>query len=182
MPNGAALLVNNSEYKNINLEGAKIRSTYEDKRFCLTKPLFYNKYAHLSFVLIRRLIDFIKTGEATPTPKSDDELPSNQFLTPVLKEKSLAIDINSEIKRRLELYSKIQKWASYFRIKPIFDLVDNVVPQVFAFIDKDINCRRFGKFLLLRGLYIIPWPYLPQEIIHHCNEFYKNVKTVELLF
>lgn len=186
LPNGGALLVNNELYKNKYFKNSEIKSSYEDviydKKLNLKKKIF-SKYLGISIVLTRRLLRFIKTGSSIPLPDrlSEEEMPSNCYLTPILKDGIISIDIEEEIQRRRKMYLKIKEYAQQFDIKPIYDLDDNTVPFEFAFIDNE-NYKKFEQYLFMKGFFILPWPDLPDEIINNCPKFYKNVKVVPFLW
>lgn len=186
LPNGGALLVNNELYKNKYFKNSEIKSSYEDviydKKLNLKKKIF-SKYLGISIVLTRRLLRFIKTGSSIPLPDrlSEEEMPSNCYLTPILKDGIISIDIEEEIQRRRKMYLKIKEYAQQFDIKPIYDLDDNTVPFEFAFIDNE-NYKKFEQYLYAKGFFILPWPDLPNGIINICPKFYKNVKVVPFLW
>ena len=186
LPNGGALLVNNELFKNNYFNNSEIQSSYEDviydKKLNLKKKIF-NKYLGITILLLRRAIRFIKTGSAIPLPDrlSEEEMPSNSYLTPILKDGIISIDIEEEIQRRKEMYLKIKEYAKKFDINPIYDLYDNAVPFEFAFID-NVNYKIFERYLYTKGFFILPWPDLPDSIVNTCPDFYKNVKVVPFLW
>lgn len=186
LPNGAALLVNNESFKNIPYTSAPIQKTHEDNRY-FSKQRLKEKIVHqsigIAIVLLRRVLRFIKTGSVLPfpDPMSEQELPENSYLTPLLVEGNVPIDINEEVKRRLQMYRSIEEWAKRFGIKPIYPLYEGVSPYEFAFIDNG-KADQFEKFLFFKGFFILPWPDLPKEIVSTCPEFYKNIKVVPFLW
>lgn len=186
LPNGGALLVNNELFKNNYFNSSEIQSSYEDviydKKLNLKKKIF-NKYLGITILLLRRAIRFIKTGSAIPLTDSlsEEEMPSNCYLTPILKEGIISIDIEEEIQRRRKMYLKIKEYAKKFGIKPIYDLDENSVPFEFAFIDNG-NYKKFERYLYTKGFFILPWPDLPDGIVNTCPDFYKNVKVVPFLW
>ncbi len=186
LPNGGALLVNNLNLKKKHFENSKIKNTDEDTYFrnkYFLKRIIFNKYIGIMILLIRRFIRLIKTGSPLPLPDnlSEERMPSNNFLTPLLENGKLSIDIESETKRRRDLYVKIKEYGEKFNIKPIYELEENTVPFQFAFIDKG-NYKQFEQFLYKKGFFILPWPDLPSSIIDTCPNFYKNVKVVPFLW
>lgn len=186
LPNGAALLINRESFKDIPYSAASILETSEDTYYFSKQRLkgkIFHKAIGIGIVLARRIIRFIKTGSALPLPDamSEQELPSNSYLTPLLKDKTLSLDVDVEIKRRIEMYRLVQKWAEYFDIKPIYSLYEGVSPYEFAFIDNG-KANQFEKFLFLKGFFILPWPDLPDEIVSTCPKFYKNIKVVPFLW
>lgn len=186
LPNGGALLVNNELYKNKYFKNSEIQSSYEDviydKKLNLKKKIF-NKYLGITILLLRRVIRFIKTGSAIPLPDrlSEEEMPSNCYLTPILKDGIISIDIEEEIQRRRKMYLKIKEYAKKFDINPIYDLDENSVPFELAFIDNG-NYKKFERYLYAKGFFILPWPDLPDSIVNTCPDFYKNVKVVPFLW
>jgi hypothetical protein len=191
LPNGAVLLINNSNYKKINFEKSAIKKTREDKKYYtkqFVKKFIINKRLGILIVLIKRLIRLLKTGASIPVSSfySEKELPNNIYLTPLLKNNKLSIDIEFEIKRRRDLYSKMQYWALKFGIKPLFDLYENCVPFEFPFVINEYNFHMFKKFelfLIIKGFYVLPWPSLPSHINSvNNNDFYKNIKVVPFLW
>lgn len=186
LPNGGALLVNNEFLKDKKYQSSEAQQSYEDviydKKLNLKKKIF-SKYLGISIVIIRRLLRFIKTGSSIPLPDrlSEEEMPSNCYLTPILKDGIISIDIEEEIQRRRKMYLKIKEYAQQFDIKPIYDLDDNTVPFEFAFIDNE-NYKKFEQYLYAKGFFILPWPDLPNGIINICPKFYKNVKVVPFLW
>jgi hypothetical protein len=186
LPNGGTLIVNNSLYKDIKFKSADIKKSDEDIRYFQKynlKKKILSKYIGITIVLIRRLLRYIKTGDPIPLPDKDSEinLPANKYLTPLLEKQELNIDIEYEIKRRIEMYTNISIWAEQFNIKPIYELYDGVVPFEFAFIDNG-RYKEFERYLYLKGFFILPWPDLPDEVVDKCPEFYKNVKVVPFLW
>lgn len=186
LPNGAALLVNDESFKNLPYRSAPVQKTPEDERY-FSKLHLKEKIIHssigIAIVLIRRALRFVKTGSALPLPDpmSEQELPENIYVTPLLTDKSLHIDMNEEVVRRIEMYRTVENWARPFGIKPIFSLYEGVSPYEFAFIDNG-KADQFEKFLFLKGFFILPWPDLPDEITSTCPEFYKNIKVVPFLW
>ncbi len=186
LPNGGALLVNNELYKNKNFKNSEIQSSYEDvnynKKLDLKKKIF-TKYLGIAILLLRRAIRFLKTGSAIPRPDrlSEEEMPSNCYLTPILKDGIISIDIEKEMQRRKEIYLKIKEYAKKFNINPIYELDDNTVPFEFAFIDNG-NYKKLERYLYAKGFFILPWPDLPDSILGTCPDFYKNVKVVPFLW
>jgi hypothetical protein len=186
LPNGGTLLINNESLKDKEYRSTKIRISYEDvnynKKLDLKKKIF-SKYLGIAILFIRRVIRFIKTGSAIPLPDelSEKEMPSNIYLTPILKDGIILIDIDIEIQRRRKMYLTVQQYAKQFDIKPIYDLDENCVPFEFAFIDNG-NYKKFERYLYTKGFFILPWPDLPDDIIDTCPKFYKNVKVVPFLW
>ena len=188
LPNGAALLVNNVGEFKIENEDIILNSqfTYDDEKYkkkLLLKRFFFHKYIGVSFLLFRRFIRFLKTGSAFPIPNKEDEfvLPSNDKLTPMLKENKININIEDEINRRVTMFKRIQKWAKKFCIEPIYELYEGVVPFGFAFIDNG-RYKEFERYLFTKGFFILPWPDLPDEIVNECPNFYKKIKVVPFLW
>ncbi len=186
LPNGAALLVNNKSFKNFPYASAPIQKTPEDERYfskLRLKEMIAHQTIGIAVVLIRRALRLIKTGSTLPLPDpiSEQELPENPYLTPLLAEGILSVDINEEVKKRLQMYRAVEAWAKRFEIKPIFPLYEGASPYEFAFIDNG-KAAQFEKFLFLKGFFILPWPDLPDEIVSTCPEFYKNIKVVPFLW
>ena len=186
LPNGAALLVNNKKYNNIKFSSNNFKISSEDLQYrkkLVLKKLFIIKYIGICFVLLRRIIRYVRNGSYHPFPDMESEfkLPSNRFITPILKDHNLNIDIDFERKRRQQMFEMIQKWALMFSVKPISNLYDNVIPYEFAFIDNG-NYKEFEKYLFLKGFFILPWPNLPAEVSKKKHEFYKDVKVVPFLW
>lgn len=186
LPNGGALLVNNDSLKEKEYKDAEVKNSYEDSiyyRKLNIKKKIFSKYIGIIVLLLRRISRYIKTGSAIPLPDklSEKEMPSNSFLTPILKDKTILIDIDSEIKRRREVYIKIKEYAKKFDIAPTYNLDENSVPFEFAFIDNG-KYKKFEKFLFTKGFFILPWPDLPDEIGQNSPKFYKNIKVVPFLW
>ena len=186
LPNGGALLVNSDSLKKHEFKSSMVKSSFEDqhylKKLNLKRKLF-SKYLGIFVLLTRRLLRYIKTGDTIPLPDplSQKEMPLNSYLTPILKNASLNIDIESEINRRREIYTNIEQYAKKFNIKPIYNLTEYSCPFEFAFID-DGNYKEFEVHLLKKGFFILPWPDLPNEIVEDAPKFYKNVKVVPFLW
>lgn len=186
LPNGAALLINNPIYKSLDFVSSKVLYTFEDdyyiKKLSIKKKILH-KYIGVFILLLRRGIRYVKTGSSIPLPdkQSETKLPVNRCITPILKDGVLNLDQNHEIERRRRLYNEVEKWAKDFGISPIFSLGENVVPFEFAFIDNGYS-RSFEIELLKKGLFILPWPDLPNEVISDCPEFYLKVKVVPFLW
>ncbi len=190
LPNGGALLINNNNYKKMKFERSAIKKTYEDKKYyrkqCVKKLLIIQNIGIL-IVLIKRLARLLQTGSSIPISwfDSERELPYNMYLTPILENNSLSIDIESEIKRRRDLYIKIQDWAIKFNIRPLFNLYQNCVPFEFVFIIDENNYimfKKFELFLIIKGFFVLSWPSLPSEVNSIDNDFYKNIKAVPFLW
>ncbi|MDD3324196.1 MAG: DegT/DnrJ/EryC1/StrS family aminotransferase [Sulfurospirillaceae bacterium] len=187
LPNGGALLINNEALKNRGYESASSEESFEDsaylKKLNIKKKIF-SHYMGIGIVLMRRIMRYLKTGSMLPLPDKDSEhnMPSNCYLTPVLKDKSILLDIQKESDRRRKLYEMIQTWAKEFRIEAIYELDAFGVPFEFAFID-NAKSKAFERFLFKKGFFILPWPDLPDEVIAgQCREFYKHVKVVPFLW
>lgn len=186
LPNGGALLINNCDLKTIKFESAKINKSDEDIRYYKKlnlKKKIYHHFIGIAIVLIRRFLRYIKTGSTIPLPdkKSEYEMPSNKYLTPILSSGKINIDIEYEIKRRQELYIQVEQWARKFNINPIYNFNKESVPFEFAFIDNG-TYKEFEKYLLKRGFFILPWPDLPDEVLKNCLKLYTNVKVVPFLW
>lgn len=187
LPNGAALLINNETLKKYDYTSAVFNFSNEDVYFNKKqklKKLFFSKYLGIMFLLSRRALRYLKTKSSLPLPdpNSEKQLPENSNVTPLLENKQLCIDLNSEIERRRKMYSIVESFAKEFGIYPIFELTDNSVPFEFAFITNETNSEKFEQKLLTKGYFILPWPDLPDEINLEDNEFYKNVKVVPFLW
>jgi hypothetical protein len=186
LPNGAALLINNDEYKNIKFGKIASQLSFEDEKYNkkhFLKKLFISKYFGIAFLLFRRILRYIKTGSSIPMPDNESEkiLPSNKFITPKLENLTLNITKDLEINRRRNMYLQVMAWAKTFDIKPICELEEGIVPFEFAFIDNG-KYKQFEKYLFLKGYFILPWPDLPDEVISTCPEFYKDIKVVPFLW
>ena len=186
LPNGAALLVNSKSLKNSSYTSALVQKTPEDERY-FSKLRLKEKIVHqtigIAVVLIRRALRLIRTGSTLPLPDpmSEQELPSNSYVTPLLAKGSLPIDMDKEVARRIQMYHAVEKWAERFEIKPIFSLYKGVSPYEFAFIDNG-KAGEFERFLFSKGFFILPWPDLPNETMSTYPGFYKNIKVVPFLW
>jgi len=186
LPNGGALVINNIGYKKIIFKSAMVQKSFEDdnynKKLSIKKKIF-SKYLGITILLLRRFIRYIKTGSIVPLSDKNSEkyMPKNLYLTPLLEDKIVNIDIDYEVNRRRLMYNKIKIWAEVFCIKPIFELDKFSCPFEFAFIDNG-NYQEFEAFLLKKGFFILPWPDLPDNIVNNCSEFYKNIKVVPFLW
>ncbi len=186
LPNGGALLVNSDDLNIVKFDSADIKQTDEDVRYYQKlglKQKIVHKYIGIFILLLRRVLRYVKTGSTIPLPdkESEYELPSNRYLTPILKDKKINLDIELEIKRRQKLYLQVEQWAKKFNIEPIFKYYKESVPYEFAFIDQG-NSNDFERFLLRQGFFILPWPDLPDDIVDNCPVFYKNIKVVPFLW
>lgn len=186
LPNGGALVLNNKKLYQLDCKSTKIEESEEDLRYkkkLNLKKAFFSKYIGILFLLFRRYIRYIKTGSSIPLPdpNSEIEMPSNKFLTPLLKDQVIPIEVNNEIQRRRSIYLDIESWAKRYSIKPIYSLDEYTVPFEFAFIDNG-TAKEFEQFLLKKGYFILPWPDLPDEVVDNCPSFYKNIKVVPFLW
>jgi len=187
LPNGAALLINDEVLKNRGYESSQSMASFEDvayqKKLDIKRKIF-SHYIGIGIVLARRLLRYLKTGSALPLPDKESEhtLPSNGYLTPLLKDKSIILNIPQETDRRRTLYRMVQRWAKEFGMKCIYELDEGSVPFEFAFMDNDRG-KEFEFFLLKKGFFILPWPDLPDEVLSSkCKDFYKNIKVVPFLW
>lgn len=186
LPNGAALLINNEILKSNKFNPSKIDLSDEDikydKKLKLKNKIFH-KYIGISILLLRRFIRYMKTGTILPLPDKESEsiLPKNSYLTPLLKDGEVNIDLDLEISNRIQMYKQVEQWAKKFGIAPIFQLKDFTVPYEFMFIDNG-NYKEFENFLLKKGFFILPWPDLADEVTDKCPLFYKNIKVVPFLW
>jgi len=186
LPNGAVLVVNNKDFEKFDFRSAEMNRSEEDLRYqkkVNLKKLFFTKYMGILFLLLRRYLRYIKTGSSIPLPdvNSETEMPSNRFITPLLEDKVVLIDMNKETKRRQEMYLEIEEWAKKYSIEPIYFLDKNTVPFEFAFVDNG-TAKEFENFLLQQGYFILPWPDLPDEVVNSCPDFYKSIKVVPFLW
>lgn len=186
LPNGGALLINNELLKEKNYKNANIEYSFEDEHYSsklnLKKKIF-SRYLGIAILLLRRVLRYLKTGSAIPLADalSEKQMPSNEFLTPLLKDKTLSIDVEAEKLRRQEMYYMVNQYAKKFNIEPIYSLDENSVPFEYAFIDNG-SYKEFERFLFTKGFFILPWPDLPDSIVNTCPDFYKNVKVVPFLW
>jgi hypothetical protein len=186
LPNGGALLVNSGDLKTIQFDSAEIKQSDEDIRYYqklnLKKKIFHYSLG-IAILLVRRFVRYIKTGSTIPLPnkQSEYQMPSNKYLTPILANGKIDIDILQEMKKHQDLYIQVGKWAKKFDIEPIYQFYNESVPYEFAFIDRG-NYKEFERFLLRKGFFVLPWPELPDEIVGSCPEFYKNIKVVPFLW
>ncbi|PPB57884.1 DegT/DnrJ/EryC1/StrS family aminotransferase [Campylobacter hyointestinalis] len=186
LPNGGAVLINNPKFKDLNFQSAICKTSSEDLKYnnkCKLKKCLILSSFGIFIVLLRRFIRYLKSGNAIPLPdlKSEENMPNQSNLTPKLKDMNIDIDIIFEINRRRSLYFKVCKYAKLFEIEPIYQLNDFTVPFEFAFIDNG-RYRQFQRYLYLKGLFVLPWPDLPDEITDKSPKFYKNVKVVPFLW
>ena len=184
LPNGACLLINNDKYKHIGFKKAEIKATHEDSHYY--KKLIFKrltiKYIGILYFIIRRSSCLIKISQLIRNVNDGSKkcnLP-NKYLTPILSNNLIYINIKLEIKDRRDMFLMIEKWAKKFGIKPIKKLDDYTVPYVFPFIDNS-KCNKFEKFLLKKGFYITSWPKLFDEGKNY-KFFYYNVKVVNFLW
>lgn len=186
LPNGAALLINDSGLKKRAFQSAEIKESFEDINYSKKlnlKKFLVSKYLGMIILLLRRLVRYIQTGDSIPPADklSETQMPDNKYLTPLLNSSTLNIDMSSEVIRRQELYQLIEGYADSFDIKPIFKLNDFSVPFEFSFID-DGKSDKFEKYLFQKGFFILPWPDLADEVLNHCPNTYKNIKVVPFLW
>jgi hypothetical protein len=190
LPNGAALLINNRNFFNIQFESAPFKETLEDsnykKKLYLKKVFrFLGYHAGIKFLKLRRFLRKIRTKSEIPLPcpTSEKELPDNHYLTPMLKNGELNCDINYEIKRRQTMFQLVLDYSKDFNIKPVFhNFTDNVSPYAFPFYAEKKDAKKFEKFLFKKGFYILPWPDLPGKIEEDCQDFYKKTWMVPFLW
>lgn len=186
LPNGGALIVNDESLLKNKFKSSDIKLTAEDHKYQRKRKLknyLFNKYIGIVVLVLRRLVRYLISGDAIPLadPLSEKVLPTNKYLSPILSDRKLSLDVVSESKRRVAMYKTVELYAEKFDIKPIYQLYSGVVPYEFSFIDHG-NSERFESYLVKRGYFMLSWPDLPDEVLSTCPEFYKKIKVVPFLW
>lgn len=186
LPNGAALLINNKSVyakfkKDLALQEIKYSGddAYWGKKRKLRSVVF-NKFIGLAIVQSRAFMRFVRGQNGSESYV--DSMSYNRFVTPLLANKSVDLDLEFEINRRKELYRQVSLWALKFGIRPIFELdsCPCAVPYEFAYIDNG-RADEFRRFLYTKGLFSTTWPDLPKEV-ESSKSFYLKVKVVPFLW
>jgi hypothetical protein len=190
IPNGAALLVNGSEYKKGDVEQATFGYTNEDLSYKKKKQIkklvnLLGLYFGVTILVLRRCLRYLKTGSSNLLPDRDSEyiMPQNTEVTSLIKEGLLPISINEENLFRRNSYLRISKWAKKLNISPIWDsLSDQTIPFVFPFYASEEESKKFESFLLRKGFFVLPWPDIPKAVADSCPIHYKQVKVVPFIW
>lgn len=185
LPNGAALL-HGSSLKSDDVVHAKIGITHEDLKYTRKKRfrnLLPQKKLGILAVRFLRFLRHIRTGNDIPLPDFDSEynLPSNQYLTPLLGEGVLNIDHKREIARRCKMFDEVAQLALLFDIEPLVKTYEGVSPFEFAFINNGRE-EDFQRALYRKGYYVLPWPDLPDQVSDSIDIELKDVKVVPFLW
>jgi hypothetical protein len=190
LPNGAALLVNGTEYIKGDIEQTSFGYTQEDLSYKKKKQLkkLVNLFGHsfgVTILLLRRYLRYLKTGSLIPLPDKDSEcvMPHNTNVTQLIKDGLLPISINEENLFRRNSYLLILKWAKKLDISPIWEFLNNeTVPFVFPFYASEEQTKKFEYFLLRQGFFVLPWPDIPNAVADSCPIHYKQVKVVPFIW
>ncbi|MBH10732.1 MAG: hypothetical protein CMG74_10365 [Candidatus Marinimicrobia bacterium] len=181
LQDGAAYVVNNKKYKKYKNKSVKYNSlgfnpNMKIKRI-INKIPFFGIYLNY---LIKNMIRYFKNDEIyedlentiphEPNPSKD-----------IIKLDFLAID--NEIKRRRKLYRQCDLIAKKYNITPLFDdLINQICPMGFPFINNQNSITPLKSFALKHGLEIIRWPDFPKSIKNQIPNHYKEIMLVNFLF
>ena len=190
LPNGAALLVNDTEFREADFQQATFNHTNEDLSYKKKKQMkkfvnLFGLYFGVTILFLRRFLRCLKTGSLNPLPDKDSEciMPLNTEVTPLIKEGLLPISINEESLFRRNSYLRILKWAENLNIFPIWEFLnDETVPFVFPFYASEEESKKFESFLLRQGFFVLPWPDIPKAVADSCPIHYKQVKVVPFIW
>lgn len=189
LPDGAALLVNNPDWRSRVAEPLPCRGGY--------LPLDYRTRAALlnlqrrtgfpSFVTAQTLIRFIRrlcTGQEVPLsdPASEYDMPAN----PAPHCRSLAMlatmGMADEVARRRALYEKTHDLLAKENIEPVFgSLPTGVAPYGYPFRADRERVDRVKEILRSVGMDCSHWPDLPTALEPIAPEHYRSVWLVSFV-
>lgn len=184
LPNGAMLKINNSSIHTGHFKDATSKATFEDRKFYIKQNLktISPRLAYYS-MKIGQAIRFLKNGTTIPleNENAEKQLPPNPYLTPLLANHRLSINIQNEILRRKQTFEYLKTITESFNISPLHLPHQNNVPFSYPFLStKEIF--HFQKELDKRYFYVLPWPSLPEEIKLKVPSWYKQIKVVPFLW
>ena len=191
LPNGAALVVNDSELAKLlpeqlpaSIKGESIGFRFKKILRALV-PILGIKPCRMLTNLVR-MMRKLRTGQPIPLPEINAEkiIPGNPRPCKLANEVLSCVDVVAEITRRRELYLYLEKIIPGLGGSLIFDLLpDKTVPYVFPFrVVNDENIETIKRYLNQNNLDCYLWPDLPDNIVQNTNSYYRNVWMIPFLW
>ena len=189
MPDGASLLINDPAYlenlrPQLPIVGRGFNRSEAIKSKLNSIPLIGPSLAANAINLVRFIRLFLYGAIAKPADElSERELP--YVATPwfdLIKVLS-SLDVDAEINRRRNAYSKMAAYAARNNIEPVFpELPRSCVPYGFPFRESAGNLDKMTKYAASQGFGIMSWPDLPGEVEPRAPSHYQNVRLVNFLW
>ena len=131
-----------------------------------------------------RLLRKITSGASLPRSSylSEVNLPEDPRPHQDSMDRLYSLDQEAEIRRRRDLYLRVQQELSSVSVQPIFiSLPDGVAPYGFPFIGDSNLLPEIERRLRKLGVEVITWPDLPSAVEHDVPKFYHQVRLVNFL-
>lgn len=190
IPDGAALWIDPRIASQITLnqkvfDGAGVSRAQLVKAFLRRLPMV-GEFLYRTAIVTARLFRKYKTGNAFPTADSASEKQLPVLPNPWSGLLRALTSINGliEVRRRRNSYRQCLEIATLVSgIDPVFPALPlNCSPYGFAFRG-DINAQyKMSRYALKHGFDLVSWPDLPDEILPHAPEHYKNIFLVNFLW
>ncbi|MBI4244962.1 MAG: DegT/DnrJ/EryC1/StrS family aminotransferase [Planctomycetes bacterium] len=190
IPDGAALVVNNPDIA-YNLK-PQLPFNSKHKAFSFKIKQGLRRLAPLigptsmqSAISAVRFLRKLRTGHEIEPSQPDAEfiLPENPLPCSKLFSYLFSIDINEEIKRRIELYIWVDMLLKDMPCTPVFKtLYEQVVPYGYPFYSSGMTLIKIKKVLKNYAIRYFQWPDLPNVIISSAPEHYKTIWVVSFLW
>jgi len=147
-------------------------------------PLLGATVANFMTAVVRKL-RWLRTGHAIPPSDSESEWVIPGIAAPHrgLADTLSRLDVAGEINRRRTLYLAAKYVAASAGIEPLFsDFPVGVAPYGFPFrVRSFTSVEPLQRWSKSRGLELIGWPDLPDEIVKSAPDRYRNVRLVNFL-
>lgn len=190
MPNGAALVVNNSDIAYRLKPQIPFNGKHESPSFKIKQGLrrlspLIGSTSMQSAISVVRFLRKMRTGHEIAPSQPDAEfiLPENPLPCSKLFSYLFSIDINEEIKRRRELYIWVDMLLKDMPCTPVFKtLHEQVIPYGYPFYSSGMMIIKIKKALKSYALRCFQWPDLPDVIISSAPEHYKTIWVVGFLW
>ncbi len=191
LPNGAALVINRSDFNDKLAKQKPFEASRADFLFTLKQSVrrFIGSFgvqsarAVISILRIRRQM---MIGSPIPLPDPDDEvvLPEPAGCSPLVRDGINTVHPRLETDRRRALYLFLHEWIGrHSKCTPVFkDLPDGVVPYGYPFICEPDDLKNIERLLFRKGFLCISWPDLPDAVKESSPSFYKKVRLVPFLW
>lgn len=139
----------------------------------------------LKITKLKRLLRKWKTGNELPISEDSDETQIPLAANPIDIEGVLAeIDLDSEIKRRRELFVVLKNYLNTVPVRPLREnLGKNEVPYSYPFYCNPTLAKEVAHKLESVGLEVVNWPSLPKKVLEsQPPEFYSSLYFVKFLW
>lgn len=190
IPNGAALVINNSDIAYKLKPQIQFNGKYEPASFKIKQGLrrlvpLIGATSIQSATSCVRYFRKLRTGYEIYPSMSDDEniLPAQVSPCANLFSYLSSVDIGEEKVRRRELYNWVDTLLKHLDCEPVFGtLPERVVPYGYPFYAKPSEIHMIKTIFKKQSLQCIQWPDLPEAVKPVSPEHYRKMWLVQFLW